>query len=58
MISRESSGSVVKDLGVQYGDPWFERWQLFFTFFMYFFLPMVTVLLGYPMIYSCLVFAL
>ena len=26
VISQSSSGSVVKDAGVRYGGPWFERW--------------------------------
>ena len=40
MISRDSSGSVVKDLGVQYGDPWFKRWSVtFFDIFYATFLP-------------------
>ena len=57
MISRDSSGLVVKDLGVQYGGPWFERWSV--TFFNIFY-HVVTVLLEYfdSTIYSCLVFAL
>ena len=26
MISQDSSGSAVKDVGVRYGGPWFELW--------------------------------
>ena len=32
MISRDSSGSVVKDTGVRYGGPWFELWSLLLLF--------------------------
>ena len=49
---------MVKDLGVQYGGPWFDCWSVTFfpTFFMHLF-PTLTVLLEYfdPVIYSCLV---
>ena len=50
---------MVKDLGVQYGGPWFECWSVISTFYAPFY-PAVTVLLEYfdPMIYNCLDFAL
>ena len=41
MDSHDSNSSVVNDLGVQYGNPWFERWY----FFMCLFYPALTVLL-------------
>ena len=39
--SCDSSGSVIMDLGAQFGGPWFE----FFDIFIHFFYPMVIVLL-------------
>ena len=61
MNNHDSRGPVVKDLGVQYGGPWFKCWYAFFSKnFMHIFYPTVTVLLEYfdPAIYSYLVFAL
>ena len=39
MISCDSSGSVGKDLGVQYGGPWFKCWSVTFLTFLLTFLP-------------------
>ena len=52
MISCDGSSSVVKDLGVQYGGPWFERWSV--TFFRHFLCTFFTPLLQYfdPAIYN------
>ena len=61
-MSHDSDGSVAKDLGIQYGGPWFECWSVtFFDIFMHFFLPhgdcSIRVFRD-RMIYSCLIFAL
>ena len=55
MNSRNSSGSVVKGLDVQYKAPGSNSGKSFFlTLYMHLFLPAVNVLLYlYPTIYSC-----
>ena len=47
MISQDSSGSVVKDVGARYGGPWFDLYSKFFDNFCVLFYPTVTALLEY-----------
>ena len=49
VISQGSSGSMVKDVSVRYGGPWFKLLycKFFFDIFVHLFYPAVTALLEY-----------